>query len=349
MGKIRNIYRAFNAATLKAKADIPSAANITVNASDIDCTVISLLAVKNLLGASTYSLHDLCTHVNVNIWSNFGPATVDYTDNLVTGTGIITSSLPTTAYSLGSFAGYNHGAYAPGWPTGELASLQAARLIQPYGNAVFAPSITIGEIEYPSMSHVAMSLWTGGVCFNAELLALSGLQETATFNLTDTSIYGDTAVVVKFRIIAGSPSTVDYIDNPTLYDRYYIPNITDVNSSVKMEIATAIVYTYTHAPAGNDHHFDTIGFSVGDGGYLSWSDAYWDADFANGLTVTAILYQRNYTTDTWTAVGSPSQIYTIGYYFGSFPTGAQTSGELWSGNTVTAYGYLYELVIDANT
>ena len=346
MGKIRDIYRNYNATTLKNRSSIPAATDITVNASNIDCVNIKASAVKSVLGASNYSLYALCRHTNVNKWSNFGPAIVDYSNDLVSGTGVITSSLPTVC-KLGDFAGYKHTATPPGWPTGELAAFSKARSIQPYGNATFATTLSIGELEYPNMTHVAMSIWDGNTIINAELLALSGLQETATFSLVDNSFYGDTEVTVKFRLITGSPSVGDYITDPTLYDRYYIPNIADVTTDVKMEILTAIIFSYVHGTTGNDHTIDSLNFTTGDGGYVSWVDASWASDYLNGLAVTALLSKRNYDDDTWEYLGS-SVIYSTGSYFASFPTGLQSSGEIDPTTEVTQYGFLYEVLIDAD-
>ena len=346
MGKVRYIYRNYNATSLKNRSSIPVAGDITVGVTSIDCVNIKASAVKNLIGAAEYSLYKLCRHANLNQWSNFGPTLIDYHDDLVGGTGLISCQLPTIC-KLGDFAGYNHYAIAPGWPTGELAALQAAKVIQPYGNATFDPTINIGEIEYPSMSHVAMSLWVGGSIVAAELLALSSLQGTASFNLVNNSFYFDTSVTVKFRIIAGFPSVGDYLTAPELYDRFYVPNISDVTTSVKMEIATTLIFKYIHGTIGNDHTFDSLNFSTGNGGIVSWVDAYWETDFFNGLNVTALLSKWNYDTEQWDYIGS-SVVYDVANYFAFFPTTAQACSEIWPGNTVTAYGFLYELVIDAN-
>lgn len=110
-----------DSATIKSEADIPAQVDMTTGTGYVDCVNISLSAVKTLLGASTYSLYDICrtdaTFVTggesgkINAWARYKPGVVTYNDPTPDNAW----SNPTFTYtkpnacSLGSFAGYNHG------------------------------------------------------------------------------------------------------------------------------------------------------------------------------------------------------------------------------------------------
>ena len=112
MGKQVDKYRGFSSAELKAKAGIPAKSDIVEYTNYIDCSNIKMSAVKTLLGASTWSLYDLCRHNNVNKWSGFSPYLKDVSNAGRNGT--ITFTKPSVC-KLGDFAGYNHGAIPPSY------------------------------------------------------------------------------------------------------------------------------------------------------------------------------------------------------------------------------------------
>jgi hypothetical protein len=148
MAKRLNTYRSYTASELKAKADIPSASNITVGASFIDCINISLNAVKTLLGALTYSLYDLCRHDNINRWSQFSPIVRTYS-NPYEWDSVLVNSVPSVC-RLGDFEGYNHGAAAPGSFTADEIVM-----VDTGSKATIHGEVNIGEIDYPDAEGIA--------------------------------------------------------------------------------------------------------------------------------------------------------------------------------------------------
>ena len=94
MGKIRTAFRQITAATLKSKASIPAQTDITVVGNTIDCVNISLTQVKNVIGALTFSVYDVCRHDNVNVWSQFGPTIRSYS-GVGTWSAALVNSKPT--------------------------------------------------------------------------------------------------------------------------------------------------------------------------------------------------------------------------------------------------------------
>lgn len=165
MGKVRTKYRGFTPTMMKAKADVPATAtDITVNTNDIDCVNIKMSDVKTVLGASTWSLYDLCRHANVNRWSGWGPIKRE-----VVG-GVLTNRVPTNAegYSLGSFAGYNHGAPTPAYYSithdddqdVDAGSLATFSVILTLGEARLVDDDIIGVSD--TDRGIALTVWDGG-------------------------------------------------------------------------------------------------------------------------------------------------------------------------------------------
>jgi hypothetical protein len=149
MSKRRYVFNLLSAAELKARSEVPLAANITVvddTIDYIDCVYIDMDLVKDILGvAIDTELYDLCRHANVNRWSAFCPVV-----RSLTGSGWtkdISNGLPTEG-SLEEFAGYNHGALVPGWQTGGEASAEADIWINSGSKATVSAPICIGEIDW---------------------------------------------------------------------------------------------------------------------------------------------------------------------------------------------------------
>jgi hypothetical protein len=110
------------AADIKTLADIPAQIHMTTGAGYVDCSNISLSAVKNLLNSPNYSLYDICrtdgTFVaggeagKINAWARYKPGTVSYNTgqtpaNAWDAAPTFTYNKPDTA-RLGDFAGYRH-------------------------------------------------------------------------------------------------------------------------------------------------------------------------------------------------------------------------------------------------
>ena len=109
---------------LKADADIPAQADITIGAGYIDCKNISLSAVRVLVGAPIPDLYSVCnlpgTFVaggesgKINAWARYKPGTTAYdVHGLLPANCYDNPSFTYTApaesgAALGDFAGYNH-------------------------------------------------------------------------------------------------------------------------------------------------------------------------------------------------------------------------------------------------
>ncbi len=107
MSKNRAIYKGYTAMELKTRSNIPAAADITVNASDIDCDNIATYDVRSVLGETTYDLEELCISVLTNMYSQFRNGW------WILETGILVAKFPIQNFELDEWAGYNHSAPAP--------------------------------------------------------------------------------------------------------------------------------------------------------------------------------------------------------------------------------------------
>ena len=147
MAKTVDAYRAYTPAELKSKADIPDAADIEIGVRTILCSNIKMSDVKSVLGETSDDLSVLCTSSNVNKWSAYSPYTRDVsgTPNIYGNGATLRHNKPTSNYSLGSFAGYNHGANVP--------SITSTKhdddlYMSSGGSDTFSCSVTIGELDF---------------------------------------------------------------------------------------------------------------------------------------------------------------------------------------------------------
>lgn len=239
MPKTLNTYRTYTTSAIKYRTDIPDVSSdiIEVDSSTIYCYNIKMSAVKNLLGSSTYSLKDLCTHSAINHWSGFGPTLYDYVND-----GTLDASLicydPSTIFSLGSFSGYNHSAPTPGWNTGGKAAAGADVWINSGEKAEFVSSVIIGEVNYPSALGVTLIAIDDTSTIQA--YGQTNINEIGnTVSLTAESI--DTITLAKTwtlkSYIANSytaESAGDVLDS--LLCR--VPNVDDVSVNVKIKVAS---------------------------------------------------------------------------------------------------------------
>lgn len=174
----------FTPSALKARADVPSQANISEGAGYIRCVNVSRDYVKNILGSATTSIIGICRHANVNRWSGFGP-----TVRSVSGGGsyaaALVNSLPTQCKLL-DFAGYDHHAQTPGW-----WNLSNPKDV--YVNAGTQAQIEItpiiGQVKWEDLgaTHLAVVLFdNNGVVQGFGQTALSGIGENAMITVTST-------------------------------------------------------------------------------------------------------------------------------------------------------------------
>ena len=230
MGKVRDIYRSYSAATLKSRASIPSASDITANASNIDCVNIKASAVKSVLSASNYSLYDLCRHTNVNHWSGFGP-----TIRGIDGSYDIINSDPTVC-KLGDFAGYNHSAPTPGWI--DKASTEATIYVNSGSTTQVFFNVTIGELDY-------LDLGIYGVCFalyNGLTLIANTVVDIEDYENVIEEIGVETPTINSDTTYTGK---IFFIDNATTFTGTQkvanVPNVTDASITILHRAANQII------------------------------------------------------------------------------------------------------------
>ena len=220
MGKNINTYRAYTSSEMKSRADIPGASDIVDNSTYITCSNISLAAVKNLLGASTYSLYDICRHANINKWSAFSPKVL--TVPSIGMSGEITWNHPTT-YKLGDFAGYNHGAITPSYYSNthddDAFTTNASESVQ------VEVQFDIGELiltNVESAMGIALAVFNGSTYITSASRALS--------TLTD-----------QCRASNSRAFTV-YVDGPSGSSYWY--NIQTITYTFKLFLISGTSYSY---------------------------------------------------------------------------------------------------------
>jgi len=142
---------------LKADADIPAQADITIGAGYIDCKNISLSAVRVLVGAPVPDLYSVCnlpgTFVaggesgKINAWARYKPGLLAYNVQLPANcwdNPSFTYTAPAGSGAfLGDFAGYNHTeATRPVW----WASPHQSELFVVYGTLAIKGGLQRGRL-----------------------------------------------------------------------------------------------------------------------------------------------------------------------------------------------------------
>jgi hypothetical protein len=361
MTKVISAYRGFTATAIKNRASVPLAAGMTITEGDISCKHILMSNISSAIALASNKIGELSESENVNHWSEFGPRVRTYSA-LPLGDGSIVNAIGVAPHGMDEFAGYNHDAIAPGWPEGQLAFMETARALIPDTKITFSPEISIGEINYPGMSGVCLSLWAGGVIIGCQILDLSTLQESAVFSCeTFETVGSEIAVTGKFTIIAGTLDVDDYIVEPSLYDRFPVPNVEDFHQTVKIFPSNILhlidqytgspinpathPYTITGAPGGNAPEGGDFSWTTGTCG---WTEIHIDNHYSN-LRISANLYEWNPVTDAFDIQkGTNIEIYNAAwpalYFLGV------TSVVPWpAGVPLPAYGYYFELYFEFGT
>ena len=172
MAKILYPYNGLTASQIAAKAS--NTCTLTVNGSQVDCTNITITKIKNVIGASASTVSSLCTSGNVNKWSGFSPREFYISGNVV-------YDRVKTPYTMGSFAGYNHGAGSPFCtvnPTFNLPSTQAQQIVN------INVSVNISEANFSSIQSYCHIVVDGTI---ANSFALSSYNPLTSTDLTITT------------------------------------------------------------------------------------------------------------------------------------------------------------------
>jgi len=226
---IISAYRGFTAAAIKARADIPAQADMTVVETTVDCKNISVSMVRNILNSPSSGVNGVASDSNVNVWSGFGPTV------RTAPAGVLINSAP-GAGSLGSFAGYNHYATAPRWyneaPSGDI-------WISSGTEATFDCTIYIGEVKWEDLGIIGAvhAIYDGavlvgwvGVDFDNDLIVdIVDLSLTLS-NLTLSKTYTGKVWLVSHL--------VDWTESDNVCS---VPNVGDYTRQVKVLPATTAI------------------------------------------------------------------------------------------------------------
>ena len=242
MSKTISAYRGFTATQIKERAEVPDQGDMSVSGSNVLCTNITTTKIKNAMSASTNAVSLLAKNANVNVWSAFGP-----TVRSVTGSGFskaLVNSAPTTAYKMGDFAGYNHGAPTPGWTETGKSAAQADVWIDSGTNATVISDINIGELKHEDADGVILVAFDSGSSIVAyEEEALSGLGTNANLSATSIdTISSQQTWTLRSYIKNGAISGAGDVEGTILYR---VPNVDDATVTIKIKAATTWLYSQT--------------------------------------------------------------------------------------------------------
>lgn len=211
MAKTICAYRGFTASCICARAEVPAQSNMSVSSTCVNACNITMSSIKNAIGAGSYALSGLATCACTAEWSGFSP------HNISISNYVLSMANPTTNYSMGSFAGYNH---TPVTPTFDHIYYTANVVT---GNpATFDGYVYIGELNYPyPATAVVMTIWDGGTLVATGFAALSSATDGVVFLTAETpNLTSNKTFVVKFFI---GDSTTEFQQNMS-NALCYVPN-----------------------------------------------------------------------------------------------------------------------------
>lgn len=318
MGKIRTAYRGYTASEMKTRSDLPAQSDITVSGSEIDCYNISLNAAAALVGDATKSLAATCELANK--WSAFSPSHKSITD-------LEFINELEAPYSLGEFAGYNHDAEAPHWPTGAYEEATEDKWVLAGEDAEIPADIDIGEIRWEDFNAVGVamiirdqydSILGGGVVeLDSSVHSDVSLNGVITGGTTDKTLTVEIVLVSDLN---------DYADYPVCF----LP-ITNNPYNVALKNKQATEWHY--ADTGNMNipspwtQSATAGFNPTTG-YFDIGSISASVDYVN-IQIKVTLYDWTYSV-----IGT-ANIYNDAYY-----TPDSITGSVYLGLApVAAYGY----------
>jgi hypothetical protein len=232
---IISAYRGFTAAAIKAKANIPAQADMTVVGTTVDCKNISVSMVRNVLNSSSSGVKGVASDSNVNAWSGFGPTV------RTAPAGVLVNSAP-AAGSLGSFAGYNHYAVAPGWVD---VPVSGDVYVASGGSVTFDAHIILGEVNWADMGIIAVMLavYDGTTLLSWDAVNLEDEAVGSELWISHTRLNQtiQRAYTVKIFLVN---HLVDFSENDIVCR---LPNTSDYTKTVKILPATTSVF---EAPDG---------------------------------------------------------------------------------------------------
>lgn len=268
MAKVRSTYRGYSAATLKSRATVPNAADITVVSSTIECVDITTAKIRNSVLSGVNTVRGNSTHANVNVWSAFGPTVRTAVAGLPLTRKLLTNTAPIDGEMGNDFAGYNHNATAPSFT---VKGFDETDYIIPGEDVVFYCTADIGEILYTDITgagvvtHVAFSVWDGTTYIDSRVKAISAMTNLADFNtnaadrITVENITVSTVYTCKIEML--SEPAYDYTGANTVCQ---VPGLEDWDVTVTVMEANGV---YLSAPPhwafeGTPENFNSNGHLV---------------------------------------------------------------------------------------
>jgi len=320
MGKKRYVYRSYTRSDLKTRSSIPAQANITEvddTVDYIDCTDISLMAIKNLIGEPTFSTAAVCTDSGVNVWSAYGP-----TVRTVNGSGYLVNSAPTVTdgYKLSYFAGYNDNATTPYFINKN--SNTEDFFTAPTTNFIFRCRINIGELTYDdivsasTVTHVAFSVWDGGTWVDYAIKPIGGNahgQDNGK-DILDFDTHADDRLVI---------STIDYSKTFTLKIWFLSSDAWEPTGTNKVcQLTPLDDWTHPVYIMSANHFYMNAPYEDGSTGSSTFTSGPWSVDTA-GFDYTTGKFTVNYirTSNYGTYNHAHATVFAeLGYYANANPS-----------------------------
>jgi len=230
--KSQGEYRDYEATVLKSRAEIPEAANISVNASAIACRNIKASQLKSVLGTAGNKCSEFFSAANLNPWSGF----VGIRREVSAPGAVLRNERVTAARKLGDFAGYDHGASAPEFVVGGTNEIEYANSIT---SVVFHCKVKISQAKFTDIigregaaMGVAFSVWDGATLKGARVRAFADITDEADFDTSaayriDLLTSVSTTYTQKIEIVdMDGISAYDYAGDHLICQLSALPNWT---------------------------------------------------------------------------------------------------------------------------
>ena len=235
MGKILTKYRGYTAEQIKARADIPRQSDMVVTGNNVSCTRLSISFIRKVINAAAYKVKALIGCSNINVWSGFGPTA------RTTANKELVNSVP-EAGPLGSFAGYNKDAVAPGWTAPPAAE---DVFVASGGSITFDAYLILGEVNWADMGVIAIMLavYAGATLVGYEAVNLED-EEVGNEIWISVTLQNQTIQREYTARVWLVNHLIDFTDSDIVCR---LPNTTDFTKTVKILAATTVVFD---APEG---------------------------------------------------------------------------------------------------
>jgi hypothetical protein len=318
MAKVLNTYRSYTASDINTRCS--ATCSHSVVGSTVECTNVSLSAVRNVIGESTYSLYNICRSANVNSYSCFGPKIITYHSS-GSESAYVTFDNPTSC-SLGSFAGYNHSAVTPGW-----IRCDDGIWVNQGSSGTITGSVRIGELNYPNSQSFVVASYNGASYVDSQFIALDQyVSDSVDFTVGTGTISGTTTFTLKPFISQGTSGYSSGVDNLCR-----VPNASNGSCTVYMRTSSSGSYGGMSPFTLSGSHYSTSPSCL-----IGFSDCYDNGNSYSNIDVYAYLTTDGYGSHNPILLYSGA--YTAGQHLGTLTGDFSVAGG--------AYGYHLALAVD---